>query len=43
VAFLIPLFSVLWGVVFLGEPLTAGILSGLAIILLGEWLVLAHR
>jgi len=43
VAFLIPLFSVLWGVVFLGEPLTPGIFAGLAIILLSEWLVLGSR
>ena len=43
VAFLIPLFSVLWGTVFLDEPLTAGIFAGLAIILFSEWLVLAGR
>ncbi len=43
VAFLIPLFSVLWGVLFLDEPLTLGIFAGLAIILLSEWLVLTGR
>jgi drug/metabolite transporter (DMT)-like permease len=40
VAFLIPLFSILWGGLFLGEPMTAGILAGLAIILFSEWLIL---
>jgi drug/metabolite transporter (DMT)-like permease len=43
VAFLIPLFSVLWGVVFLDEPLTPGIFAGLTIILLSEWLVLGSK
>jgi drug/metabolite transporter (DMT)-like permease len=33
VTFLVPLFSVLWGALFLGEPINAGMLGGLALIL----------
>lgn len=40
VTFLIPFFSVLWGVIFLGEPLNAGMFAGLALILAAVWLVL---
>src|SRR4029079_12257824 len=38
VTFLIPLFGVLWGVLFLGEPVAIGMLSGCALILAGTWL-----
>ena len=40
VTFLIPLFGVLWGVLFLGEPVAIGMLSGCALILAGTWLAL---
>jgi drug/metabolite transporter (DMT)-like permease len=40
VTFLIPFFSILFGVVFLAEPLSAGMLWGLGIILTSVWLVL---
>jgi len=40
VTFLIPLFGVLWGVLFLGEPVAIGMLSGGALILAGTWLAL---
>ncbi|MFL5574607.1 MAG: DMT family transporter [Gemmatimonadaceae bacterium] len=33
VTYLLPLFGTLWGALFLGEPLTAGMLAGLALIL----------
>lgn len=35
VAFLIPVFGMLWGAMFLAEPVTANMLSGCAVILLG--------
>jgi drug/metabolite transporter (DMT)-like permease len=38
-AFLIPLFGVTWGAVFLGEPLTAGLLPGVLLILLASALL----
>src|SRR5689334_3061320 len=38
VTFLIPLFGVLWGVLFLREPLGINMLSGGALILAGTWL-----
>jgi len=37
VTFLIPLFGVLWGYLFLGEPLTANMLAGCGLILGGTW------
>ena len=37
VTFLIPLFGVLWGYLFLGEPLAANTLAGCALILCGTW------
>ncbi len=40
VTLLVPIFGVLWGVLFLGEPLTAGRIAGCAIILLGCSLLL---
>jgi drug/metabolite transporter (DMT)-like permease len=39
VTFLIPLFGLLWGAIFLGEVITASMLVGCAIILLGTGLV----
>jgi len=38
-AFLIPLFGVTWGALFLGEPLTAGLLPGVVLILLASALL----
>lgn len=35
VTLLIPVFGILWGVLFLGEPLTAGRIAGCATVLLG--------
>jgi len=40
VTLLVPIFGMLWGVIFLGEPLTAGRISGCAIILAGCSLIL---
>ena len=40
VTFLIPLFGVLWGVLFLGEPVAINMLAGCALILAGTWLAL---
>jgi drug/metabolite transporter (DMT)-like permease len=40
VTFLIPLFGVLWGALFLGEPVAINMLSGCALILAGTWLAL---
>ena len=40
VTLLVPIFGMLWGVLFLGEPLTAGRVSGCAIILAGCALIL---
>ena len=40
VTFLIPLFGVLWGVLFLDEALTAGVVTGGCVVLLGMALVL---
>ena len=38
-AFMIPLFGVTWGGLFLGEPVTAGMLPGCALILLATALI----
>ena len=38
VTFLIPLFGVLWGAAFLGEPLATNTLSGCALVLAGTWI-----
>jgi drug/metabolite transporter (DMT)-like permease len=43
VTFLIPLFGVLWGYLFLGEPLTASMLLGGSLILGGTWLAIRVR
>ena len=40
VTLLVPVFGMIWGVVFLGEPVTAGRLAGCAIILAGCSLIL---
>lgn len=40
VTLLVPVFGMLWGVLFLGEPLTAGRIAGCAIILSGCALIL---
>lgn len=40
VTFLVPFFSLLWGVLFLQEPLNLGIFAGLGVILVSVWLVL---
>ena len=40
VTFLIPLFGVLWGYLFLGEPITINMLLGGSLILAGTWLAM---
>jgi drug/metabolite transporter (DMT)-like permease len=40
VTLLVPIFGMIWGVVFLGEPLTSGRIAGCAIILAGCSLIL---
>jgi drug/metabolite transporter (DMT)-like permease len=40
VTLLVPVFGMVWGVIFLGEPLTAGRIAGCAIILAGCALIL---
>jgi drug/metabolite transporter (DMT)-like permease len=40
VTFLIPLFGVLWGFLFLDEPLTSNLLAGGALILVGTAITL---
>ena len=40
VTFLIPCFSILWGATLLGEPLGIGLGVGMAVILVGVWLVI---
>jgi drug/metabolite transporter (DMT)-like permease len=41
VTFLIPVFGMLWGAVFLGEPVTATMLGGCALVLAGTGLIVA--
>lgn len=43
VTFLVPFFSLLWGGLFLEEPITPGILAGLGAILFSVWLVLEAK
>jgi len=43
VTILTPFFSVLWGVVFLHEPLNLGMFAGLGVTLVSVWLVLSAR
>ena len=40
VTFLIPVFGLLWGAVFFGEPITAGMIAGCGTVLLATGLVL---
>jgi drug/metabolite transporter (DMT)-like permease len=40
VTYLIPAFGMLWGAVFLGEPISAGMLAGAALVVAGTVLVL---
>ena len=40
VTYLIPIFGVLWGAIFLGETLSPGMLAGAALVLLGTFFVL---
>lgn len=40
VTFLIPLFGVLWGVLFLGEPITASMVLGAALVIGGTYSIL---
>jgi drug/metabolite transporter (DMT)-like permease len=42
VTYLIPVFGVLWGVLFLDETVTAPMLAGAALVILGTVLVLRH-
>ncbi|NBQ88253.1 MAG: DMT family transporter [Betaproteobacteria bacterium] len=42
-AFLIPLFGVTWGALFLGEPVTAGMLPGCVLILVATSLITGFR
>jgi drug/metabolite transporter (DMT)-like permease len=43
VTFLIPIFSILWGALFLREPLSFGLAGGVVVILFSVWLVLGAR
>jgi len=43
VTFLIPVFAMVWGAMFLGEGITASLVGGAAIILMGTFLVTAPR
>jgi drug/metabolite transporter (DMT)-like permease len=38
VAYLIPVFAIVYGVALLDEPLTAGLVTGLPLVLAGCWL-----
>jgi drug/metabolite transporter (DMT)-like permease len=40
VTFLIPVFGMLWGAAFLGEAITATMLAGATLVLVGTWLIL---
>jgi drug/metabolite transporter (DMT)-like permease len=42
VTFLIPVFGVLWGVLFLGEPLSLFMLAGGALVIGATWLVVGE-
>ena len=42
VTYLIPVFGVLWGVLFLGETVSAGMLAGAALVIAGTLLVLRN-
>ena len=43
VTFLIPVFAMFWGFLFLGEAITGSMLAGCAVILVGTFLVAAPR
>ncbi len=43
VAYLIPLFGVLWGAIFLGEQLTIWSIAGGGLILAGLWTITSQR
>jgi drug/metabolite transporter (DMT)-like permease len=43
IAYIAPAFSVLYGTTLLGEPLTAGAIGGLVLILAGSWLAVQSR
>jgi drug/metabolite transporter (DMT)-like permease len=43
VTFLIPLFALLWGTLFLHEAITPSMLAGCALVVLAMWLVLFQR
>jgi drug/metabolite transporter (DMT)-like permease len=43
VTYLIPLFAMLWGALFLDEPVTPAMAGGAALVILGTLLVLAPR
>ena len=43
VTFLIPLFGVLWGFLFLGEDIGANTLAACALIVCGTWLAVRQR
>jgi drug/metabolite transporter (DMT)-like permease len=40
VTFLIPVFGTLWGALFLGEAITAPMLAGASLVLVGTWMIL---
>jgi drug/metabolite transporter (DMT)-like permease len=42
-AFMIPLFGVTWGAMFLGEPVTAGMVPGSLLILLATALITGFK
>jgi drug/metabolite transporter (DMT)-like permease len=43
IAYIAPGFSVVYGVVLLGEPFSVGVIAGLALILAGSWLAVQAR
>jgi drug/metabolite transporter (DMT)-like permease len=43
VAFLIPLFGIVWAAAFLRKPVNFGLLTGLGVILLSVWFVLGEK
>lgn len=43
VTYLIPLFAMLWGALFLGEPVTLRMAAGAALVILGTLLVLRPK
>jgi drug/metabolite transporter (DMT)-like permease len=43
VTFLIPLFALFWGALFLNEPITANMLAGCTMVVVATWLVVFQR